>query len=301
MSAYTDSALERLPAPQIIDTPAFEPLFGQTRAAILEAMPELATVLMLESETATKMVRVFAYLRMLDRIEFNDRARGNLPALATGADLDHMAARWGVFRLVRDPGNPDALPPVPATLENDTDLRRRMQLALEGFSTAGPRGAYEFHALTADGRVRDVAVTSPVPGQVVITVLSTEDDGIPSQEVLDLVEAATSDDDVRPLNDTVVPQPAELVDVTIVAELTLYDGPATEVVLAAAEAALADHLDDHRKLGHDITTSGIIAALYRQGVHRVDLTSPAADVVISPTQAPRFPDPHTITIGGRDV
>ena len=301
MSTYTDTALERLPAPQIIDTPAFEPLFDQTRAAIIEAMPELASVLMLESESATKMVRVFAYLRILDRIEFNDRARGNLAALATGADLEHLAAAWGVFRLTRDPGNPDALPPVPPTMESDTDLRRRMQLALEGFSTAGPRGAYEFHALTADGRVRDVAVTSPVPGQVLITVLSTEGDGTPSQEVLELVKAATNDENVRPLNDTVTPQPVELIDVTIAAELTLYEGPAGEVVLAAAQAALADHLDDHRMLGHDITTSGLIAALYRQGVHKVILTSPAADVVIAPTQAARFPNPHSITIGGRDV
>ena len=44
-------------------------------------------------------------------------------------------------------------------------------------SVAGPTGAYEFHALSADGDVKDAAATSPAPGEVVVTVLSRTGDG----------------------------------------------------------------------------------------------------------------------------
>ena len=57
-------------------------------------------------------------------------------------------------------------------MESDTALRYRIQLSLEGYSTAGPVGAYVFHGLSADGRVKDISADSPSPGQVLITVLS---------------------------------------------------------------------------------------------------------------------------------
>ena len=62
-------------------------------------------------------------------------------------------------------------------MESDPDFRRRIQLAPEGFSVAGPEGAYIFHALSADPGVLDACATSPSPGEVVVTVLARAGDG----------------------------------------------------------------------------------------------------------------------------
>lgn len=72
---------------------------------------------------------------------------------ALGADLDNLAAFFGVERQLVDPGNPRAWPPEPPVWEEDDRFRRRIQLALEGYSTAGPAGAYLFHAFSASGRI----------------------------------------------------------------------------------------------------------------------------------------------------
>ena len=50
-------------------------------------------------------------------------------------------------------------------------------MSFEGFSTAGPDGAYLFHSLSAHGQVLDASVYSPTPGYVVVSVLSRDGDG----------------------------------------------------------------------------------------------------------------------------
>ena len=82
-------------------------------------------------------------------------------------------------------------------MESDADFRRRIILAPEGYSVAGPEGAYIFHALSADPDVLDASATSPTPGEVVVTVLSRTGDGTAPPELLATVEAAGSADDVR--------------------------------------------------------------------------------------------------------
>src|SRR3546814_9711108 len=46
---------------------------------------------------------------------------------------------------------------IPAVMESDSDLRRRLVLAPEGYSVAGPEGAYIFHALSAHPDVLDAS------------------------------------------------------------------------------------------------------------------------------------------------
>lgn len=218
-------------------------------------------------------------------------------ATATGADLDNLAALFGVVRQVVDPGDPTATPPVPPTYESDERLRERAQLALEGVTTAGPVGSYVYHALSASGQVKDVDVRSSTPGQVDVTVLSTVGDGTPDQALLDTVNAALNAEDVRPLCDTVVVSGATIRPYTVTAVLTLYDGPDAEVVRQAAEDAARAFVDEHHRLGHDITLSGLYAALHRPGVQKVTLTSPTADIVVQPHEAP-WCTGITVTVGG---
>lgn len=174
-------------------------------------------------------------------------------------------------------------PAHPPIYESDDELRRRAQLALEGFSTAGPEGAYIFHSLRV-AAVKDAAVASPEPGDVLVTILGRDGDGTPSQETLDAVLAILRDENVRPLTDNVSVQAVGIVEYEIVAEIVTLPGPDPEVVLAAARAAIEAYTAD-KKIGRDITLSGIYAALHQPGVERVNLYSPLGNIIIADHQA----------------
>lgn len=80
--------------------------------------------------------------------------------------------------------------------------RERIRLAPQSFSVAGPEGAYEYFALSADSSICDISIDSPSPGVVRVVVL--QDDGaIPSQYILDKVIEKVSARDKRPLTDNV--------------------------------------------------------------------------------------------------
>ncbi len=212
--------------------------------------------------------------------------------------LEHLAAFYGVERQVVQAADATANPPIPLILEDDERLRARAQLAPESFTTAGSEGSYRFWALAASSEVKDVAVQEGDPGDVILTILSTDGSGISGQPLLDLVF-----DEVyprRPLTDRVTVQSATILEYQVPAVLTLYDGPDAEVVRTASQNAAQAYVDGNHKLGHDITIAGLHAALYVPGVQNVDLGTFAADLIIGPTEV-GFCTLLTVTVGGRDV
>lgn len=300
MSAFTAINLDKLPAPVVIERKDFETILAEIKAWLTAREPGLEPILDLESEPISKVLEAWSYREMLLRAEFDDAGRGNMLAFATGAQLDHLAAFYGVTRQVVQEGNGSAIPPVPELLEDDTRFRSRVQLALEGFTTAGPRGSYVFWGLSASPRVKDIGVESPAPGQVLITVLGADGDGTPAATVLTAVETQLNDEDVRPLTDQVVVQAATIVAYDLAASLTLYGGPDAEVVRQAAEDAVTAYVTEHHRLGHDITISGLHAALHQPGVQKVTLAAPAADIVVATSQA-AYCGSISVSLGGRDV
>lgn len=294
---YTAIDLSQLPAPDVVETLDFETIFA-AMLADLQARDSSFTALV-ESDPVYKLMEVAAYRELIIRQRVNEACRAMMLAYSTGADLENLAGLFGVTRLVLDEGDPDAVPPVDPTYESDADFRKRITLSLEGFSTAGPSGAYIYHALSADGTVRDASATSPEPGEVLVCILSSEGDGTASEELISTVEAALTAEDVRPLCDNVVVQSAEIVPYSIEATLHFYSGPDSATVLASAQAAAEAYALDQHRLGRDITISGIYAALHQSGVQRVDLVNPAANVVIDETQA-SWCTAITLTNGGAD-
>ncbi len=275
--------LSRLPAPAIVELLDYETIFSAYIADLQERLPIFDANV--ESDPVVKLLQVAAYRELMLRQQFNDRAQQLLVAYATGSNLDHLAALLSVERLVVDPGNPgDGIAPV---MEDDGSLRRRIVLAPESWSVAGPELAYVFHARSADGRVADASATSPLPGEVLITILSTEGDGTPSPEVIAAVEAIVNGRPVRPLGDAVTVQAAELVEFEVAAIVHTFSGPDHDLVLSAAEASLQAFLADSRRLGRDIPISSLHAALTVPGVQKVVMVSPPADVVCGATQAAR--------------
>lgn len=300
MSAFTAINLDKLPAPKVIERKDFETILAEIKSWLIEQEPGLEPILELESEPIIKVIEAWAYRETLLRAEIDDAGRGNMLAFATGAQLDHLAAFYGVARQIIQEGNEMAVPPVPELLEDDVRFRARVQLALEGFTTAGPRGSYVFWGLSASPKIKDIGVESSTPGQVRVTVLGTEGDGTPTAVLLSAVETQLNDENVRPLTDQVVVQPATIIPYDLGASLTLYEGPDAEVVRQAAEAAVTAYVTEHHRLGHDITISGLHAALHQPGVQNVALTEPAADMVIESNEA-AYCNSISVLVGGVSV
>ncbi|MBL5920759.1 baseplate assembly protein [Lelliottia amnigena] len=296
--------LSQLPAPQIVDVPDFETLLAERKAAFVALYPvdeqaAVARTLALESEPITKQLQESTYREVLLRQRINEAAQAVMVAYALGGDLDQLAANYNVNRLTVTPADNDAVPPVGAVMESDDALRLRVPAAFEGLSVAGPTAAYEFHARSADGRVADASATSPAPADVVLTVLSREGDGTADNDLLAVVEKALNSESVRPVADRLTVRSAEIIPYSVQATVFLYPGPEAEPVMAAAKASLQKYLASQTRLGRDIRRSALYAALHVEGVQRVELASPLADVVLDKTQAASCTQ-WNVTNGGTD-
>ncbi len=331
MSQFTAINLALIPAPKVIEVIDFEQVLAEMLADLSARLPDFDTFL--ESDPAMKLLEVAAYRETVLRQRINDAAKAVMLSYALDSDLDQIGVLFGVTRLVITPANPDATPPTAAVFESNSDFRYRIQLSLEGLSTAGPEGAYIFHALSASGQVLDASATSFLPddikqivydvlashsaaaplvtdmqaaldsakwpGDVEITVLSREGDGSASAALVDTVDASLSAEDVRPLTDYVQVQGATIVPYQVAATLYFYAGPDRTVIMAAAQAAIEAYAESQHRLGLDVTLSGIYAALHQPGVQRVELAAPLASLVID-RQSASYCTAIALTDGGLD-
>ncbi|NRI44843.1 baseplate assembly protein [Salmonella enterica subsp. enterica serovar Typhi] len=261
--------LSQLPAPQIVDVPDFDTLLAERKAEFVALHPKdeqeaVSRTLELESEPVTKLLQENAYRELLLRQRINEAAQAVMAAYAIGSDLDQLAANYNVKRLTVTPADNDAVPPVAAVMESD-----------------------------------DASATSPAPAEVVLTVLSREGDGTAEKDLLDVVEKALNSENVRPVADRLTVRSAEIIPYRVEATIFLYPGPEAEPVMAAAKASLQKYIASQTRLGRDIRRSAIFAALHVEGVQRVELASPLADMVLNKTQAASCTQ-WSVTNGGTD-
>lgn len=278
MPTYSAIDLEKLPPPEVVETLDFEVLLRTLVNDLQRRWPEFSADV--TSEPVLKILEVAAYREMLLRARINAAAKSVMLAFAEKSDLEHLASLFNIARAEVHPAQPDAVPPIPAVMETDARLRLRTQLSLEGHSTAGPVGSYKFHALAADGQVKDVDVASPSPGEVVITVLSTEGEGVPAPALLEQVYHYLNAEERRPLTDFLRVQAPTLTLYKIEARLHIGEGPDSSVVRAAAEKAVKAYAESRHRLGADIALSGIYAALHQPGVQRAELLSPTQTLMV---------------------
>ena len=280
-SSPTTVDLSRFDPPTIVEQLDYETIFQRKVARVRALLPGFdATV---DSDPTVKILQVAAYDEILLRQDFNERLQQSLVAYATGATLDHLGAAIGVARLVITPAN--SATGAAAIYETDDSFRGRIVLGPEGFSVAGPELAYVKHAKDASGLVLDASATSPAPGEVLVSVLSAEGDGTASAALLGQVAAIVTDKSIRPLGDLVSVASANQRPFALVARLWTFAGPDPALVLTAARAKLTRHLADARKLGRDITMSGLYSALTVEGAQRVEIDSPAVSVICDLTEA----------------
>ncbi|AJY30070.1 baseplate J-like family protein [Burkholderia thailandensis 34] len=276
--------LASLDPPDLVEILDFEAAYQSKLAYFKSIYPDWSAAL--ESDPVVKLLELAAYDEIRARARLNDAARAVLLAFATGADLEHLAALLDVRRAIVDPGDEHAQPPIPPTLERDDRLKVRAQMSIERATVAGPSGAYKAFAMDASPDVLDVAIDRPEPGTVRVTVLSAKGDGVPAKALLDIVRARLTAETVRPLNDTVLVEPAIRVDYAIDATLRVGGGPDPEIVLGARRRILDDVVAKSRRLGRGMSRSAIDGALHApdSGVISVDLRTPVAGVVCGPRE-----------------
>lgn len=263
--------LSALPAPQVLESLDYEALYDEALSAFRQHMGNNWSAA-LESDPVVKLLELGAYGKMQNRARVNDAAKALLLAYAKADDLDQLAANVRLKRLVIQPGNLLAVPPVEEVKESDDALRERIQLDYEGLTTAGPRNSYILHARNASALVADATAESPAPAQVVVTVLSLNGSGNADQALLNEVYAKLSDDNIRPLGDRLMVQSAEILPYRIDAVLHMIgSGPENDAIVHEAIKRLAAWINPRKRLALEVSRSGVDAQLHISGVGRVEL------------------------------
>lgn len=302
MATLTD--LSNLPAPDIIESLDFETLFAQRKRKFISLYPvdeqdEVAKTLQYESEPIVKLLQESTYYELIIRQRINEASHALMIAHAKGSDLDNLGANFHVYRLIIQHADDSVTPAIKEIKESDSDFRLRIQAAFEGLSVAGPRAAYEFYARSADGRVLDAAAESHAPACVTLAILSRDNNGAASDELIKVVEKVVNDDYRRPVADRVTVKSVELIEYKINAKLFLYSGPESEPIKKAALNNLQDYISEKHRIGRRISRSAIISALHVPGVQRVELIEPSKDVLINREQA-SYCSGYQVEVAGYD-
>lgn len=303
MSELVD--LKKLPAPKVVQELSYETLLTQRKEKFLslqesdEMRQHWQARLQLESEPVVKLLEENAYLELLLRTNINESAKAVMLAYATGSDLDQLGALFGVKRLIIQAEDLKSNPPTTAKYEDDERFRTRIQMSLEGLTTAGSRASYEFHALSTSAKIKDVDVTSPTAGTVKVAILSTEGQGTADGDLIKAVKEQLNAEHIRPLTDTVLVESAVILTYEIQATITLYPSVLESVVMGNVNQAIASYVNKQHSLGIDITRSGIYATLHQEGVQNVKLAKPMDDLIVQPHQA-AYCTQIQVNLGGRD-
>lgn len=287
-SSYDVINLSALAVPDAIVVPDAADIFTRWLARLRELDPEFDALV--ESDPAYKQGEVNAYQLTLAFQRVNDAVRAVLLSSARGTDLDQLGATFNVSRLVIDPGDPDAVPPVDPVYESDDAFRERIQLSWAQLNTAGARNAYRFHAKSADNDVLDADAYGPEthnrPGEVDVYVLSRTGDGEAGEGLISAVMNKLNADEVRPLTDFVSVKTATVVSYAVTAELYIPDGPDAQTVLENAVSTLTSYTQLSHRINAVVPLSAIYASLQQPGISRVRLISPTADLEATAGQAP---------------
>ncbi len=183
-----------------------------------------------------------------------------------------------------------------ADTESDAAFRLRIQESLHQWSTAGAFGAYRYHAKSSDVRIKDADAWSPERGCVTVAVLSEEGDGTADAMMLQRVLEKLGHEDARPGTDLVTVIGAEITRYEIRLVLEMYPGVAGEPPLEEARKRVESKAAELHGLGLDVPRTALIAAAHLEGVKRVELIEPDADIAVARHQAAWCND---IEIGSR--
>lgn len=160
--------------------------------------------------------------------------------------------------------------------ESDEQLRQKIHEAPEGFSTAGPDGAYKYWARTANSLITHIEVHSPKEGIVTIYPL-LKDGQLPTKEIIDQIYEVCNDRKIRPLTDKVEVKPPVEHEIQLDVEYWISGDkkPFVSQIQKNIEEAIQMYKEwQTYSLGRDINPDKITELLMQAGAKRLKINSP---------------------------
>ena len=223
-----------------------------------------------------RIIRACNYREMLLRREYNRACLQLTLKHATGEHLDHLGATY--HRTTRKKN------------EKDETYRKRIALAPEARSVAGPPGSYVWHVKAVDPTIRDVSAQELALGEVGLYVLTNT--GTLSAALKRRIEAVVMDQSVdrpqavRPMAIRVSVLACEMLDYTVTATLKIAKGVKEAAVIKQARAAALAYTDRQMRIGDGVVRSMLNHVMHVPSVTQVTLAG-WRDVAANLTQAPR--------------
>jgi phage-related baseplate assembly protein len=266
--------LTTLPSPAVIESLSYESVLDALMADIVDRFAAAGVdydVGNLETDPVKIILEAAAYREALLRARINDAAKANLLVFALGSDLDHLASFYDVTRL---------------SGETDDALRTRTILAIQARSPGGSKYWYAAAARRSDVRIRDVSVYREDFLPIIhVAVLSSLDNGIPDQAMLDAVTAEVTSDEVRLINDKEIIVEAAVSQVVDISANIWLLPDASSSVFDQLEQSLRNAWTSEAGIGFDLDLSWLSARLHASGVKRVEIVTPETSIVVPPSQA----------------
>lgn len=160
----------------------------------------------------------------------------------------------------------------------DDEYYALMRQSLEAYSTAGPSGAYEYHAKLVSVEIADVCAINPIDMPGVVHIYAIKDNGeIADDGTKNAILAACNDDKVRPLTDLVEVLDPETVDfdIDIIYYIDKTSTKSVNEIAADVQAAVDEYIKwQTAKIGRDINPSKLSWLLCDTGIKRVDIKLP---------------------------
>ena len=246
----------------------------------------------------------------------NEAIRALSLATGYGGALDHIGGTY--YGISRGVDIDEEGSPVPA---DDERFRAKIALAPEAFSTAGPEGAYTFHAIELDGttNVTDAATYGEEDGatystdvlfadaftegrrptsfnrqdndpviapEVLVVILPSVAYGVADADLMSRAWDALTGDEVRPLGDNVRVEAAEILQYQVEAVLTYARGADPTPLIAEARKRVEAYVAARRRVGFASQRVGIGGAMSITNVEAINLIQPATDIGGGSKQAP---------------
>jgi phage-related baseplate assembly protein len=165
--------------------------------------------------------------------------------------------------------------------ETDDQYRYRVWLAIESYSTCGPRDAYEFWALSAHPDIVQCVVHSApeIAGEVWLYPL-LKGGQLPTTDILALVEASCSPDTRRPVTDFVTAKMPAVVNYSL--DMTYYIVEQNEVLQATIAENVQQAVNDwilwqRSFISRDINCDELRKRCLEAGAKRITIASPTPD------------------------
>jgi phage-related baseplate assembly protein len=270
-------------------------LYG-ARGLRLQAQPALTTLRFTLAATLAFEVTIpqGTFVQAANGVVFETTEDGIIPAFQTVGDVSAQAVLEGVIGNGFAPGQINsvinwnqsfAISVANTTLssggsdvEDDDHYRYRIWLAIESFSTCGPRFAYEFWALSAHPDIIQCVVYSApeIAGEVWLYPLMTGG-VLPTPDIMALVYGSCNADERRPVTDYVTVKVATEVPFTLNVDYYILQSNSVllDSIQTAVDQAVADWILWQRSaISRDLICDELTKRMLEAGAKRIVIHSP---------------------------